>query len=110
MTAPTPDLVAALEALVRRVVREEVQPPVFVTQRNVEQVVGLHRREYLAAARRKDFPTTKEGRRVIARTADVIAFYDERIALREAPPVNDAAPEDPEAVAFAKVGARRVRA
>ena len=96
----------ALEAFVRRLAREEAARPVFVTQKNVETVVGLPRRDFLEAALAKRFPSAKEGRRRVARTVDVLAYYERQIALREARPQNDDA--DAEGRAFARVGARRV--
>jgi hypothetical protein len=76
-----------------------------VHQRNVEAVIGLPRRDYLDAAHSRKFPSTKERRLIVARTVDVLAYFEQRIALRERAAANDA---DPEAIAFAKVGARRV--
>jgi hypothetical protein len=47
----------------------------------------------------------REHRLVVARTADVLAHFEQRIRLREVPASNDA---DPEAIALARVAARRV--
>ncbi len=90
---------------VRRIAREEAARPVLVTQRSVEGVCGLPRRDYLRLARAGAWPTTRERRLVVARTVDVLAYVEERLVLRDAKPQNDS---DPEAVAFSKVGARRV--
>lgn len=89
---------------VRRIAREESQRPVFVHQRNVETVIGLPRRDYLAAAKRKAFATAKERRLVIARTSDVVRWFELRLAHRDVKPANDA---DAESIALARVGARR---
>jgi hypothetical protein len=94
-----------IDERVRAIVRTELAPPVFCNQRNVETVAGLPRREFLRLARARAFPTTRERRLVIARTVDVLAYVERQIALREALPQNDA---DPEALALARVGARRV--
>jgi hypothetical protein len=95
----------ALASLVREIVRAETARPEFLSQRSVEAVVGLPRRDYLRLAREGAYTTTRERRLVIARTADVVAFVEQRIALREAEPEND---HDAEAIAFSRVGARRV--
>lgn len=79
---------AALTAHVRQIVREEMVRPIFVTQQNVEAVLGLPRRDYLTAARAKHFASTKEGRRVVARTEDVCRYLEQRIILRDAKPAN----------------------
>jgi hypothetical protein len=94
------------EADVRRIAREEASRPALVHQRSVETVCGVPRRDYLSAAHRGHFPSTKERRLIIARTADVLAYFELRLRTTGAPVANDA---DPEAVAFARVGARRVR-
>ena len=90
---------------VRAIVREEIAPPAFVNQRTVEAVVGLPHRDFLRLARSKAFPSTRERRLVVARTSDVVAYVERQIAMREARPGND---HDLEAVALARVGARRV--
>jgi hypothetical protein len=79
--------------------------PQLVHQRSVEHVVGIPRRQYLADAAARHFPTTKQRRLIVARTADVVGFYEQRIELRDVKPVNDS---DPEAIALARVGARRI--
>lgn len=94
-----------LEELVRRIAREEARPPAFVHQRTSEAVCGLPRREFLRLARAGAFASTRERRLVIARTADVMAYVESRISMREVKPGND---HDAEAVAFSLVGARRV--
>jgi hypothetical protein len=93
------------EADVTRIVRAELARPELVHQRNVETVIGLPRHDYLRLARAKAWPSTHEKRLVVSRTKDVVAYYESRISLREQKPVNDA---DPEAVALARVGARRI--
>jgi hypothetical protein len=95
----------ALDARIRAIARAESVRPAFVNQRNVETVVGLPRRDYLRLGRAGAFPTTKERRLVIARTVDVLAAFELRLQGREQPVANDA---DAEAIALAKVGARRV--
>ena len=52
------------------------------------------------------FPSAKERRLVIARTADVVAWLDRRIMHRAGTPANDASIET---LSLARVGARRVR-
>lgn len=94
------------ESDVRRVVREELARPPLVHQRTVESVIGVPRRDYLSAASRKAFPVTKERRLVIAKTVDVLAYFELRLRTSTAAPAND---EDPEGLAFARAGARRVR-
>ena len=95
----------ALASLVKEIVRAELARPVFCSQRSVEAVVGVPRRQFLRDARAQKFASTKEGRLIVSRTADVIRFYENQIALREAKPQND---HDPEALAFSRVGARRI--
>ncbi len=90
---------------VRRIVRDEAAPPTFVHQRIVERITGIPGKQYMRDARNKAFASTKERRLVLARTLDVIAYYEQRIALREHRPSND---HDAEAIAFERVGARRV--
>ena len=94
------------EADVRRIVREEQTRPEYVTQRSVEAVVGLARREFTRLARAGEIPTHKERRLIIARTADVIAWIEMRLRVASAPAANLNA--DPETIALARVGARRV--
>jgi hypothetical protein len=96
---------ADLEELIRRIAREEARTPEYVTQRNVETVVGLSRRAYLRASLAGRWPNTREQRLVVARTRDVLQYVEQRLALRAAVPAND---RDAEAVAFARSGARRV--
>lgn len=96
---------AELEEMIRRIAREEARPPEFVTQCNVESVVGIKRRTYLRASEAGRWPSTREQRQVIARTADVLAYFELRLRAATASPANDA---DREAVEFARVGARRV--
>lgn len=95
----------ALDERIRRIAREEAMRPAFVHQRNVEAVIGLPRRDFLRLARAAAFPATKERRVVLARTADVLAYVEERIPRR--PPAR-VLPTDDEATALARVGARRV--
>ena len=90
---------------VRRIVREERVRPDFVSQRSVESVVGLPRRDYLRLARDGAWPSTRERRLVVSRSADVAAYVETRLRLRERSAAND---HDPEALALARVGARRV--
>lgn len=93
------------EADVRRIAREENARPAFVHQRNCAGVVGVPPRQFLRDARAKAFPSTKERRLVMARTADVLAHYELRLSLKASPAQND---HDAEAIAFSRVGARRV--
>jgi hypothetical protein len=92
---------------VRRIAREERARPELVHQRTVESVVGLPPRDFLSAAHAGRFPFTKERRLILARTVDVLAYFEERLQRR--PPAvavaNDASAEDR---ALARVGARRV--
>lgn len=97
----------ALDEHVRRVVRDEFERntvPPFVHQRSVEVVCGLPPRFYLALARKRAFPNAKLGRLVVAPTREVLAYVAGR--MRHAPIVDGA---DVEAMALARVGARRVR-
>jgi hypothetical protein len=94
-----------LEARMREIALEVKTPPAFVHQRNVEAVVGVPRRQFLQDAKARQFPTTKQRRLVFARTADVVAFYELRLRVQASPVANDA---DAEAIALARVGARRV--
>jgi hypothetical protein len=95
-----------LEDMVRRIAREEARAPEFVTQRTVEHVVGVESRAYLRGAKAGRFASTKHERLIVARTADVVAYYETRIRLRETAPANNDG--DPEAQALARVGARRI--
>jgi hypothetical protein len=97
----------AFDERVRKVIREEMQRPEFVHQRTVTLIVGLPRTTYLDLARRKVFPSTKERRLVLARTADVLAHFESRLGRRPSKPAH--VPRTPEEIAFARVGARRVR-
>lgn len=97
---------AALEALLRRVVREELA--------NVLASMGIRatpehataksnplgsERAFLDAARKGTFPTFKLGREIAARWADVQAYAERRTITRstlaEAPPI-ESAPTDPD--------------
>jgi hypothetical protein len=89
---------------VRKIVREELARPVYVSQRTVEAVAGLPRRDFLRLARAGAFPSTRERRLVLARTEDVLAYVALKLATGKAPAAND----DAEAIAFSRVGARRV--
>jgi hypothetical protein len=93
------------EADVRRIAAEVLARPAFVHQRNCAAVVGVPPRQYLRDARAKAFPSTKERRLVLARTAEVLAYYELRLSVKTAPAQND---HDAEATAFSRVGARRV--
>jgi hypothetical protein len=78
----------ALASLVRDIVRRETARPEFTHQRNVEAITGLPPRDYLRLCRAGAWPSTKERRLVISRTADVIAYVEQRIALRDEQPAN----------------------
>jgi hypothetical protein len=94
-----------LEERVRQLVTAAVARPALVHQNNVEQVIGLPRRLYLAAARAGHFGSMKERRLVVARTEAVLGYYEAHITMAEAKPANA---QDAEAQAFGRVGARRV--
>jgi hypothetical protein len=96
---------AEIRGVVREEVREQAARPAFVTQRSVEQVIGLPRREYLRLAREGAWLSTHERRLVFSRTADVAAYFELKFSTSKAPAANDA---DAETIAFARVGARRV--
>lgn len=65
---------AALRELVAAEVRKLVARPEYVSQRTVAAVVGaITPRDFLRLARKGSFPSRKEQRLVIARTADVVA-------------------------------------
>ena len=89
---------------VRRIAREEAKRPVYVTQRNVEQVIGVPRRTFLRDAKAKRFHAVKEQRLVRARTEEALSYYELALTVRAVPVAND----DAEAAAFGRVGARRV--
>lgn len=76
--------------------------PIFLTQETVREVIGVPPREYMRAAREGLFPSTKLRRKILARTADVIAFLEARLAKRAPLALVT------EATALARVGARRV--
>jgi hypothetical protein len=98
----------ALDARIREIASEVAARPEYVTQRNVKAVVGVEGREFLRLARDEAFPSTKDRRLVIARTVDVLEYYELRLRLaRSTPAANDA---NAEAIAFSRVGARRVGA
>jgi hypothetical protein len=102
---------AALDQRIREIARLEAQRPALVNQRSVETVVGLPRRVYLELARGGEFPSAKVQRLVVARTVDVLAYFEGRLSAAEA--AHGDRPrggEEPtaEARAFARVGARRV--
>jgi hypothetical protein len=94
-----------LETRMREIAREEAARPEFVHQRSAEKFVGVSRRQFLRDAHAKHFASTKAGRLIVARTAEVLAHYELRIKTAAAPAANDA---DAETIAFARVGARRV--
>jgi hypothetical protein len=96
---------AAFDAAVRHIVRAELERPALVHQRDVERIVGIPGRQFLRDAHEGRFPSTKERRLILARTADVVAYYAERIAAAQAPSLNEF---DAETIEFARVGARRV--
>lgn len=93
------------EADVRRIARDELQRPIYVTQRTVEAITSLPRRDYLRLSRAGAWPSTTERRLVIARTSDVIDYVERRLACRGGSAANDA---DAETIALGLVGARRV--
>jgi DNA polymerase III alpha subunit len=95
---------AAARAVEARIA--ELQRPLVVTQRTVEGVVGLPRRDFLRLARAGAFASTRERRLVLARTADVIAYVERHLAqhVHHDAPANDAT----EASVLARVGARRI--
>jgi len=96
-----------IEAIARRVAREEAARPLYVHQRTVEAVVGLPRRDYIAAAHAGRFPFVKERRMLVARTSDVVGYFETRLASA-APPDGESG-GTPEGRALARVGARRVK-
>jgi hypothetical protein len=100
-----PEIFAALEKRMQEIAEAASARPAFVHQRTVEQHIGLPHRDYLRLARAGAFPSTKERRLVLARYEDVVAYVELRLRASAAPPANDG---DAEAIAFAKVGARRV--
>ena len=95
----------SIEDEVKRIARAEAQRPALVSQRTVEAVVGLPRRDYLRLAHLGAFPFVRERRLVVAKTVDVLAWFEQRIAHRDNKPANDA---DGESITLARVGARRV--
>lgn len=94
---------AALEAVLRRVVREELAAalagrgtPEHATAR--ENPLGSER-AFLAAARKGAFPTFRAGRQVAARWSDVVAWMESRPIDRsapEAPPESTSRPKSDE--------------
>jgi hypothetical protein len=112
-----------IDAAVRRHAAD-LRRPEFVHQRDVEAVCGLPRRTYLALARSGAIPSTKMNRLVIARTIDVVTYVEQRIASRPDPGATQdqddldelrqsllsglTRRDRAEAVALARVGARRI--
>jgi hypothetical protein len=82
----------------------ELQRPELVTQRTCEAVIGIPAGDYLRLSRAGAWPTARERRLVVARTADVLAVYALRLERRAA--ANDADPLD---AALARVGGRVAR-
>lgn len=77
----------ALRELVAAEVHAVTARPALVHQRNVEHVVGLPGREFLRLARDGAFASTKEKRLVLAKTEDVLAFFESRMRERPTAPV-----------------------
>lgn len=86
-------------------------PPAFVSQQTVEAVVGISRRRYVAWAKEGRYPVTRDGRRLLAKTEDVIHAVEADtagIVRRDTKPENDTAP--PTALErLTAAGARRIR-
>jgi hypothetical protein len=97
-------LLGALDQRIHEVVRAELARPAYVTQRSVETVLGLPRRDYLRLARADAWASTRERRLIVSRTSDVLAYIETRLTIRGAQADNDS----PEDVVLARVGARRV--
>lgn len=101
MTAPPILNLEALATLIdQRISRME--RPIWVSQRNVEAVVGLPRRTFLRLARDGDLASRRVYRLVLARVVDVDAWIAKQ---GPKPDTHDA----DEAKALARAGLRRVR-
>lgn len=74
---------AALRELVAEIVASVVARPEFVTARNVEEHIGVPRRDFLRHARAGAFPSWKDRRLVVAPYEYVRAFYLDRIRKPE---------------------------
>ena len=103
MSAPFDDLLTERIDAAVSARAAELRRPELVSQRTVAAVVGLPAADFLRLSRAGAWPSTKERRLVVARTADVLAIFTLRLAQRAA--VNDAA--DPLDAALARVGGRR---
>jgi hypothetical protein len=67
----------------------ELARPLLCHQRNCEAIAGVPSREFLRLARDGAFPTAKEKRLVVAKTADVLAYFEMRMrAPSQAPAPN----------------------
>ena len=99
---------AALDQRIREVARQEAERPAMVNQRTVEAIVGLPRGLYLELARERAFPATKVQRLVVARTVDVLTYFEGRLRAR-GPGVARASRQERDAEArLARAGFRRV--
>ena len=98
--------IAALDAHVRALVAVAIVRPQFVSQRSVEAIFSIPRREYLRLSRERAWPTHRERRLVIARTEDVARYFDSRIAAHGTK--SAVGESNSETIALARVGARRV--
>ena len=99
-------LAVALDALVAAAVEArvaELRRPELVTQDTVAAVVGIDARSYLRLARVGVFASTRDRRKVIARTADVLDAFTSHLQRRG--PANDV---EAEARSLARAGARRI--
>lgn len=75
----------ALEARIREIARAEAARPALCSQRTAPNVVGIDGREFLRLARAGAFPSTKERRTIVARTSDVLAYFESRLATQAGP-------------------------
>jgi hypothetical protein len=74
----------AFDERIRQIAREEAARPAFVTQRSISEVIGIDRREFLRLCRIGAFPSTRERRLAVARTGDVLAYFDGRLGTPKA--------------------------
>jgi hypothetical protein len=76
---PTDDLVTV--TIPRSALQLVAPPPVYVHQGNVETVLGLERKSYMAACRNGTWPVTKQGKKYLARVTEVQAYLDRQAVV-----------------------------
>lgn len=92
MPKPTLDDELVTITVPRAALTVTAPPPSHVHQATVAAVVGLDRKTYLRLSRRGAWPVVIEGRKYLARTADVQAYLDDqakKLAPRKKPAANE---------------------